>query len=53
MPKIWFTILPDWKLINYADLSVNIPGRKLDDDGNVLVRFKGSEGHYIRIPGIK
>jgi predicted dehydrogenase len=24
-----------------ADLSVNIPGRKLDDDGNVLVRFKG------------
>lgn len=24
-----------------ADLSVNIPGRTLDDDGNVLVRFKG------------
>ena len=24
-----------------ADLSVNIPKRKLDDDGNVLVRFKG------------
>ena len=24
-----------------ADLSVNIPGRVLDDDGNVLVRFKG------------
>ena len=24
-----------------ADLSVNIPNRKLDDDGNVLVRFKG------------
>ena len=24
-----------------ADFSVNIPGRKLDDDGNVLVRFKG------------
>ena len=24
-----------------ADLSVNIPGRILDDDGNVLVRFKG------------
>jgi len=24
-----------------ADLSVNIPRRKLDDDGNVLVRFKG------------
>lgn len=24
-----------------ADLSVNIPGRQLDDDGNVLVRFKG------------
>jgi predicted dehydrogenase len=24
-----------------ADLSVNIPGRKLDDDGNVLIRFKG------------
>jgi predicted dehydrogenase len=24
-----------------ADLSVNIPGRKLDDDGNVLVCFKG------------
>ena len=24
-----------------ADLSVNIPDRKLDDDGNVLVRFKG------------
>jgi predicted dehydrogenase len=24
-----------------ADLSVNIPGRNLDDDGNVLVRFKG------------
>ncbi len=24
-----------------ADLSVNIPGRALDDDGNVLVRFKG------------
>ena len=23
------------------DLSVNIPGRTLDDDGNVLVRFKG------------
>ena len=24
-----------------ADLSVNIPGRKLDDDGNVLIRFQG------------
>ena len=24
-----------------ADLSVNIPNRTLDDDGNVLVRFKG------------
>jgi predicted dehydrogenase len=24
-----------------ADLSVNIPGRKLDDDGNVLIHFKG------------
>ena len=24
-----------------ADLSVNIPGRTLDDDGNVLIRFKG------------
>ena len=24
-----------------ADLSVNIPNRKLDDDGNVLIRFKG------------
>jgi predicted dehydrogenase len=24
-----------------ADLSVNIPGRVLDDDGNLLVRFKG------------
>ena len=24
-----------------ADLSVNSPGRTLDDDGNVLVRFKG------------
>ena len=24
-----------------ADLSVSIPGRTLDDDGNVLVRFKG------------
>ena len=24
-----------------ADLSVNIPGRTLDDDGNVLVKFKG------------
>ena len=24
-----------------ADLSVNIPNRQLDDDGNVLVRFKG------------
>ena len=44
MPRISSTILRLEIDRLCADLSVNIPNRKLDDDGNVLVRFKVERG---------